>query len=186
MNHFVLAAMCLFLVIVGMVMYYLNTRIKTLESSVAQQNMMLSDVVTSFRKDVVEETTQEVVDDRVYVSDDSEEESDTETEDDEVKDDLSFEPMAGDEQPTVFDEVVASDEQPLVSDEQPLASDEQPLASDEQPLVSDEQPMAGDEQPIYKKMKVDELRKLIQESDLAPIDTIPKMKKQDLIDILSK
>ena len=165
MNHFVLAAMCLFLVIVGMVMYYLNTRIKTLESSVAQQNMMLSDVVTSFRKDVVEETTQEVVDDRVYVSDDSEEESDTETEDDEVKDDLSFEPMAGDEQPTVFDEVVASDEQPL---------------------VSDEQPMAGDEQPIYKKMKVDELRKLIQESDLAPIDTIPKMKKQDLIDILSK
>lgn len=151
MNHFVLAAMCLFLVIVGMVMYYLNTRIKTLETSVSQQNIMLSDVVTSFRKDIVEEpmqnmvTTDNIIDDRVYVSDDSEEESDTDTEEDDViKEDLS-----------------TTD---IVEINEPIENG----------------------QPVYKKMKVDELRKLIQDSDLAPTDTIPKLKKQELIDILSK
>jgi len=151
MNHFVLAAMCLFLVIVGMVMYYLNARIKTLETSVSQQNIMLSDVVTSFRKDITEEpiqnmvTNDNVIDDRLYVSDDSEEESDTDTEEDDViKEDMST--------------------AEIIEIGEPIENG----------------------QPVYKKMKVDELRKLIQDSDLAPTDTIPKLKKQELIDILSK
>ena len=144
MNHFVLASMCLFLVIVGMVMYYLNTRIKTLESSISQQNLMMSDVVASIRKDVAEtefevESDAPVVEDeeinldnRLYVSDDSVEESDTESDlDDNVKE-------------------------------------------------------SKDEVPTYKNMKVEELRKLIKDSDLTPSEGVSKLKKWELIDILTK
>lgn len=141
-----LASMCLFLVIVGVVMYYLNSRMKTIESSVAQQNIMMSDVVASIRKDVFEQevaiededkdasVTAAQHDERLYVSDDSIEESDTETEteqEDNIKETVT--------EPT----------------------------------------------PIYKNMKVDELRKLIQESDLAPSDSVTKLKKQEMIDMLS-
>lgn len=146
--------MCLFLVIVGLVMYYLNTRIKTVESSVAQQNIMMSDVVSSIRKDVYE-SEQEVVDeldleptevtvldapteDRVYVSEDSAE-SDTESE-----------------------------------------AEAQP---DENIKVEVEEALTPE--PTYNKMKVDQLRKLIQESNLAPSESVPKLKKQEMIDILT-
>lgn len=125
-------------------MYYLNSRMKTIESSVAQQNIMMSDVVASIRKDVFEQevavededapVTAVQHDERLYVSDDSVEESDTETEP---------------EQEDIIKETVT------------------------------------EPTPIYKNMKVDELRKLIQESDLAPSDGVGKLKKQEMIDILS-
>ena len=144
MNYFMLASMCLFLVIVGVVMYYLNSRMNMIESSVSQQNIMMSDVVASIRKDVfeqevaVEDDDEEVLAtqavERLYVSDDSAEESDTESDpdhEDNIKETLA------------------------------------------------------ESAPIYKQMKVDELRKLIQDSDVAPNEGVAKLKKQDMIDILS-
>ena len=146
-----LASMCLFLVIVGIVMYYLNSRLKRIESSVAQQNIMMSDVVASIRKDVFEQEVEVDDDDeveggddevfesesvRLYVSDGSAEESDTENESD----------------------------------------------TDQNEKIKE---MPSQETPIYKNMKVDELRRLIQESDMAPNDSVSKLKKQELIDILT-
>ena len=153
MNYLMLASMCLFLVIVGVVMYYLNTRMKTIEASVAQQNIMMSDVVASIRKDVYEaevevdedeeltieeepeiiELEKSTTDERVYVSDDSAEESDTETD------------------AEIDDNIKESVEQSV---------------------------------PVYKNMKVDELRKLIQDSELTTSDKVGKMKKQEMIDML--
>lgn len=169
--------MCLFLVIVGLVMYYLNTRIKTLESSVAQQNMMMSDVVASIRKDVVE-TDVEVVD---YEPVPDEHALDELMLDEHTLDEHAPAELTLDAHALLPDEpVLQLDGRLYVSEDSAEESD-----TDSEPADKVKETEIPQQAPIYKNMKVDELRKLIQESDLAPTDGVTKLKKQDMIDILS-
>jgi hypothetical protein len=197
-----LIPICITLVCCAGLFMYFNSRLNDVKVAVEKQNRVLTSFISSVQQDikggggacqaapealVAAKQFAHQIDDKIVVSDDEEDddsdsESDSESED---EDDFEGEDDHADDHtddqsppPPILFEVL-----PLFVSES--ASSSEPFTSSITE-VTNEPSLALAEDVSYEQMKVDDLRKIVADKNLATKDEVKKLKKPELLILLKK